>query len=116
MHEMSYVVRLVNIAVKTAESEGLASVFEVCADIGKMTGVLPYYMQKYYKNAIKGTILENSRLVINEVAVRAHCNGCGLEYAPDAKHDYLCPACGSGNCRIIAGREVNLTKVKGEEK
>ncbi len=113
MHEMSYVIRLVNKALQAAETEGLGSVFEIHADIGKMTGVLPYYMQKYYKKAIEGTILENSRLIINEVAVKARCGSCSFEYEPDAAHDYLCPACGSGNCRIIAGREMTLTQIKG---
>ena len=116
MHEMSYVVKLADLAVKTAQSEGLASVLEVHADIGKMTGIIPFYMQKYYKIASKGTILENSRLIINEIAVKACCGSCGTEYEPDAAHDYLCPNCGSGNCRITAGREMILTQVKGEEK
>ena len=114
MHEMSYVIKLINLALETAEKEKFSSVYEVCANIGKMTGVLPFYMQKYYKTAAKGTILENSVLVINETEVRAHCNACGLEYTPDAAHDYLCPNCQSGNCRIIAGREVILEKIKGE--
>ena len=114
MHEMSYVIKLVNLAAKTAESEKLSRITQIHADIGKMTGVLPYYMQKYYKQAVKGSILEGSELIINEIDVKAECGECGLEYTPDAAHDYLCPGCGSGNCKIIAGREVVLRKVVGE--
>lgn len=114
MHEMSYVTRLINLAVSTALSQGISRVAEIHADIGQMLGVLPYYMQKYYKTAVNGTILEGSALIINETAVKARCGGCGLEYTPDAAHDYLCPACGSGECRITAGREFILTQIKGE--
>ncbi|MBR6400036.1 MAG: hydrogenase maturation nickel metallochaperone HypA [Firmicutes bacterium] len=116
MHEMSYVVRLAELALKAAEKEGLASVSAVYADIGKMTGIVPYYMQKYYKLAAKGTILENSVLVLTETEVLARCEGCGSEYTPSAAHDYLCPVCGRGNCRIIAGRGVTLSRLEGESK
>ena len=114
MHEMSYVIKLVNLAAETAKREGLTKITEIHADIGKMTGVLPFYMQKYYKTAIKGSMLEGSALVMTETEVRAHCNACGCDYTPDAAHDYLCPACKSANCKITAGREVLLTQIKGE--
>ena len=111
MHEMSYVIKLVNLAAQTAKKENFSRITAIYADIGKMTGVLPYYMQKYYKQAVKGSMLENSALIISETEVKAECGGCGLEYTPDAAHDYLCPECGSGNCKITAGREVLLRKV-----
>ena len=113
MHELSYVTKLVDLAVQTAERENMAKITAVYADIGKMTGLVPFYMQKYFKTAVKDTVLDGSKLIINEVAVTAKCS-CGHEYAPDASHDYLCPVCGSGQCRIITGREMLLTKLEGE--
>ena len=114
MHEMSYVARLCDLAAKTAKSEGMAKVTAIHADIGQMTGIVPFYMQKYFKTAAKNTILSEAELVIDIIPVTALCNTCKTEYTPDAEHDYLCPACKSGDCKIIKGREFLLTKVKGE--
>lgn len=114
MHEMSYIVRLVDIALKTAEDRHLSSVRKIVVKAGRMTGVVPYYMQKYYKAAIRGTLLEGSDIEVIPIEVEAVCGGCGTEYSPDAAHDYLCPVCGGGNCRITAGRSVVLDSMEGE--
>lgn len=111
MHEMSYIIRLVNLAAENAEKQNAASVEKITVSVGKMTGIEPYYMQKYYKTAIKGTVLEGSVLELETVDVAAHCENCGSSYTPDAAHDYLCPACGSGNCKITAGRDVVLKQM-----
>ena len=111
MHEMSYIIRLVNLAAETAERQKAASVEKIVVSVGKMTGIEPYYMHKYYKTAIKDTVLQDSVLELEEVDVKAHCEDCGADYTPSATCDYLCPNCGSGKCRIIDGRSVILKQV-----
>ena len=110
MHEMSYVIRLVNLAAKTAEEQNAKKVLKIVVEAGKMTGVEPYYMDKYYKTAIRGTILDGSEIEVIPVDVTAEC-ACGCKYTPDAAHDYLCPDCGGGNCKITGGRSVVLERV-----
>ena len=114
MHEMSYVVRLCNTALEAARRERLTKVTAIHANIGQMVGIEPFYMHKYYKTAAKNTLLDGSELTINIIPVTARCNTCNNEYTPDAAHDYLCPACKSGDCRIIKGREFLLIKIEGE--
>ncbi len=111
MHEMSYIVRLVNLAARTVQEQKVGKAEKIIVSVGKMTGIEPYYMQKYYKTAIQGTVLENSELEVEIVDVKAHCKNCGCDYTPDAAHDYLCPECKSGNCKIINGRDVILKRI-----
>ncbi|XME02089.1 hydrogenase maturation nickel metallochaperone HypA [Lachnospiraceae bacterium C1.1] len=114
MHEMSYVVRLVNLALKKCEEENISNVKKVVSEIGEMTGILPEYMIKYYKSAVKDTILSSSELECIMIPVSARCEDCGKEYLPDKEHDYLCPNCKSGLAKIIHGREFILKEIIAE--
>lgn len=110
MHEMSYVTRFTGMALDTAEEKKASRVEKVIIDVGEMAGLEDYYLDKYYKLAVKGTILENSELVINHIPVRAECDVCGKVYHPCRENDYLCE-CGAGSGRIVQGRGLVLRQV-----
>ena len=112
MHEMSYVVRIVNQAIDCSHEHEGALINKVCVSVGEMTDVLPEYLHKYYPQAVKGTILEGSELDVEMVPVRVECAGCGSEYHPSRENKYLCPDCGDGNGRVIAGKDVVLERVE----
>lgn len=110
MHEMSYVVKLVNLAIRSVEKES-AKVEKIIVSAGRMAAIEPYYMEKYYKTAVKGTVLEGSEIEVETVEVKALCDSCKSEYTPSAEYDYLCPVCGGGTCKIIDGRDVILKRI-----
>lgn len=114
MHEMSYVIRFVNLAIQTAEENRAKSVKKLTVQVGEMTDIEPSYLQKYYPAAVKDTILEGSSLETEQIKAKIHCNECGREYHPTRDLQYLCPVCGSGNGRILAGRSVVLKNVEIE--
>ena len=114
MHEMSYVVRVVNLALKKCEEEDIKKVESLTVQIGQMVGVEPFYMEKYYKQATEGTLLEGSDIVCEILPVMVRCDGCGNEYHPDAKNDYLCPQCGSGAAKLLQGREFVLKEIRAQ--
>ena len=115
MHEMSYLVRMISLAAEVAEKNGAKRVRKIVVDIGKTSGVMPYYMYKYYPEASKGTILEEAELVCEEIPVKALCEECGKEYYPDRENRYLCPHCGGRRARIIEGKDVALRNVEIED-
>ena len=115
MHEMSYITRMVALAIEVAEANNAKSVREIEVLIGKTSGVMPYYMHKYYPEVVKNTILENAKLVCREVPVKALCEECGNEYLPSKENDYLCPVCGGRKARIIEGKGVTLNNVVIED-
>lgn len=116
MHEMSYVVRVVNLALKKCEEEDIKKVESLTVRIGQMVGVEPFYMEKYYKQAIAGTLLEGSSIRCELIPVKVRCDGCGNEYHPDAGNDYLCPQCGSGAAKLLQGREFVLEEIRAQIK
>ncbi|MBE5823447.1 MAG: hydrogenase maturation nickel metallochaperone HypA [Butyrivibrio sp.] len=112
---MSYISRMVNLAIDVANENKAKVVKSIEVSIGKSSGVMPYYMHKYYPDASKGTILEGAELICIEIPVTALCEECGSEYEPVKEHDYLCPRCGGRRARIIAGRDVALSNVVIED-
>ncbi len=111
MHEMSYMLRLIRLAEEAARQQELSSIDTMVVEVGGMTGVLPYYLHKYFPAAAKGTLLESAKLEVVEVPVRTRCDDCGTEYEPDKENSYSCPNCGSKNGCVIAGREVTLSRL-----
>ncbi len=115
MHEMSYLVRVISLAAEIAEENGAKKVKKIVVDVGKTSGVMPYYMYKYYPEASKGTIIEGAELVCEEIPVKAFCEECSNEYYPVKENRYLCPHCGGRKARIIEGRDVALRNVEIED-
>ncbi|MCR4587048.1 MAG: hydrogenase maturation nickel metallochaperone HypA [Lachnospiraceae bacterium] len=111
---MSYMIRLINLAEQTAREQNITDIKTMTVEVGAMTGVLPYYLNKYFPTAAQGTLLEHATLEIIEIPVTTRCDDCGKEYAPSKDNEYSCPHCGSKNGTVIAGREVTLRSIMAE--
>nr|WP_027870423.1 hydrogenase maturation nickel metallochaperone HypA [[Eubacterium] cellulosolvens] len=114
MHEMSYVLRLVNLAEEAAREQNAKKVTRILVSVGETSGVLPEYLHKYYKKAVQGTLLEGSVLETEANPVAAVCKDCGTSYHPEKEHRYACPACGSNRAELSGGRGVRLMNVEIE--
>lgn len=120
MHEMSYVVRMVNLAQKTVENE-LAKdarpfrVKKIVVSVGEMTGVIPMYLHRYYPEAVKGTLLEGSELETEDLPAMVRCLDCETEYHPSVENEYSCPNCRGIQGKVTQGRDVLLKEVVVEE-
>lgn len=134
MHEMSYVVRMVNLAQKTVENElakdattgkeltqepGKSAlpfrVKKIVVQVGEMTGVIPMYLHRYYPEAVKGTYLEESELETEDLPAMVRCIDCDTEYHPGTENNYSCPKCKSIQGKVVQGRDVLLKEVVLED-
>ena len=111
MHEMSFVVSIIDTVLKEAEEKSLENIRCVKVDVGAMTGALPEYLKKYYREASKGTPLEHSDLETRIIPVEAECFACGSIYTPERSNSYLCPVCKSSAGRVVRGRDIVVTSV-----
>ncbi len=89
-----------------------ARVEALVLEIGEMTGVLPEYLHRYYPQAVKGTVLEGSRLEVISVPAKTRCLSCGEVYEPNKENGYLCPRCKSPEAEILSGRELILKQIR----
>ncbi|MBQ9027837.1 MAG: hydrogenase maturation nickel metallochaperone HypA [Lachnospiraceae bacterium] len=114
MHEMSYVVRFVNLALQKAQENRAVRVRSLTVSVGEMTDIVPEYLHKYYPEAVSGTIMEGSALKVEVIPVRIRCAGCGEVYHPEKGNAYACPVCGDSAGEICGGRGMQLTALEME--
>ena len=110
MHEMSYCIKLVNMALDAVDTSK-DTIESLSVNIGEMTGIVPEYLHKYFPEATKNTALEGAVLDIHMVPVIIKCNGCDTEYTPSRDNSYTCPACHYHSGDLLQGREFMLDNI-----
>jgi hydrogenase nickel incorporation protein HypA/HybF len=111
MHEFSIIFNIVDIAIGSADQNGLKSVSSVEVEIGKASGIEPSAMEFAWESARKDTILENARLVMHFIPLCLQCRTCGMQYEPEDMYN-PCPACGDINARILTGKELRVVAIE----
>ena len=79
MHELSIALNLVEIAEDAARSADAEAVETVYLRVGVLSGVVKEALLFAYDTATEGTLLEHSRLEIEDVPLVVYCPDCQLE-------------------------------------
>jgi hydrogenase nickel incorporation protein HypA/HybF len=111
MHEFSIVNNIVDIAIASAEQNGLESVSCVELEVGKAAGIEPSAMEFAWESARKNTILADAALVMHFIPLRLECGTCGNRYETDEMYN-PCPFCGEINTHIISGKELKVIAIE----
>ena len=113
MHELSLCESIAELVVAAARQEGVARVTRVTLEIGSAAPVDPEALRFCFPLTVADTPARDAELVIERVALRVRCQGCGAEYEPPAPID-PCPACGGFARSVLAGREMRVASFAGE--
>ncbi|MHC1586376.1 MAG: hydrogenase maturation nickel metallochaperone HypA [Candidatus Hecatellaceae archaeon] len=122
MHEFSAASQLVELVKIEAEKRKAKRVLEVKVVIGRLTFLNPEQLRFAYKILSEGTLLEGSRLRIEEQKAEVECSKCGYKGEISAEDDpyfhiglplLRCPKCGS-EVSIVKGRDFIVKSVKLE--
>lgn len=114
---MGLVVPLVDAVAMQARICEASAVTEVILKIGALRDVVPDVLEHCFHHFAQGTVAEHAQLVIEEVPVETKCNACGCHFFPTlpVKAALECPACGSSDYRLVAGREFSLESISIEQ-
>lgn len=112
VHELSIAYNLVEAASKAASEAGARMVTAVRLRLGMLSGVVPDALQFGYDIAIKDTLLEGSRLEIEEVPVIIHCERCRREVTLPTIQVFRCPICNTPSAQIVQGRELEIVSLE----
>lgn len=113
MHEMGIISGVLDAVTQAARDAHAESVTSVTLRIGEMTEAIEDALQFAYEALSEGTICEGSKLVIDMVKPRSVCLECMEEFEHDRFHR-TCPACGSYETVIVAGRELEIACIDVE--
>jgi len=120
MHEFSVTSQIVQSVLAEAEKRNAKKVTEVHLIIGKLIFLGVEQVRFAYEALSKGTILEGSKLIIEEQEGNVKCGNCGYEENFKYQDDPLyhvpvptlkCPQC-SHVVSIVSGKECVIKTVK----
>jgi len=122
MHEFTITSAIVEALFDLADKQGSKRVLEVYLSIGKLRSLSSEQVRFSYGILTKGTILQGSKLIIEETDAQIRCIKCGYMGQLDPRDDLgyhfaipslLCPQCQSP-LSIEGGDECVITKVRME--
>jgi hydrogenase nickel incorporation protein HypA/HybF len=113
MHELTLSASIIDTVVECARRERIVRVSRVVIEIGIAASVDPQALLFCFPITAAETVAADAELVINRTALKARCNACQAEYAPE-NVIAACPACGSFARTILAGREMRVVSFDGK--
>lgn len=120
MHEFSMTTQIVNYVLEEAKKHNAKRVNEVHLIIGKLTFLGIEQVKFAYDLLVKNTIMEDSKLHIEEKNGVVKCSNCGyngdLKYEDDPVYHIPsptlnCPKCGDV-VNIVGGKECTIKSIK----
>ncbi len=120
VHEYSMTAQIVESILVEADKRGAKKVTEVHLTIGRFTFLGLDQVRFSYGVLTKGTVMEGSRLLIEEKEGSVRCRECGFEgsirYENDPEYHVsyptlLCSKC-SGVVELVEGRECTVKNIK----
>jgi hydrogenase nickel incorporation protein HypA/HybF len=120
MHEFSIITQIVNLILEEAEKHNAKQVNEVHLVIGKLTFLGLEQVRFAYDLLVKNTILEDSKLTIEEKDGVVKCNNCGytgdLKYVDNPVYHVPAPTLTCPKCEdlvtIVGGKECTIKNIK----
>lgn len=110
MHESAIAQSIVGLVEEQARIHGAAAVEEIELEIGRLAGVEPAALDFALESAVKGSVMEQARIVRRYIPGEGICTGCGTAF-PMEPGLTPCPACGSWWINIVRGKELRLRSI-----
>ncbi|MGH9512666.1 MAG: hydrogenase maturation nickel metallochaperone HypA [Terriglobales bacterium] len=112
MHELSIALSMIDGVLEEAGKRGGAKVEAVHLKLGVFSGVNQDALLFSYGLACEGTLLEGSRLLIEDVPLLIYCPACETERAARSEQELCCSICSTPAARIVRGQELEVTALE----
>lgn len=110
MHEIGVVRAMVKTVTDYAAANQISEISEIVADCGELSLVIPEYVEELYPPVVKGTPLENTKLIVNIVPGMAECEDCDEIFNVIECNGY-CPNCNSFNKTVLSGKDFTIREI-----
>ena len=107
MHELSIAQSIVELAEQEARNHNSTSIEELELEIGALAGIEWTALEFALESAIKGSLLENARIIRQLIAGEGRCGDCENLF-PVENLFTECPVCGSYAVKIVKGKELRI--------
>jgi hydrogenase nickel incorporation protein HypA/HybF len=112
VHELSIALSIVEGVEEEVQRQGGGRVSAVYLKLGPLSGVVRDALLFSYELACEGTLLEGSKLIVEEIPIRIYCLACCAEGDPVSSQHLHCGACGASVCRVVKGAELEVAALE----
>lgn len=112
MHELSIAMSIVEMAEEEAQRRAESRVDAVHLKLGPLSGVVRDALLAAYDLACEGTLLEGSRLLIEDVPIVVYCPTCQAERPPVSIQRICCAECDTPTPDVRRGRELEVVALE----
>ncbi|MDH6309562.1 hydrogenase nickel incorporation protein HypA/HybF [Dysgonomonas sp. PFB1-18] len=110
MHELSIAQSIVQLAEQQARKHQATEIEELELEIGSLAGVELHTLEFALESSVKGTMLNNARIVRHDIAGEGRCGDCEAVFPVDVLFS-PCPHCGSYCVSILKGKELRIKSI-----
>jgi len=107
MHELSIALNIVELSEEEAKKAKFTSIQRIDLEVGALSGVVIEALEFAMDEAIKESVLKNSKINILKIPAKAKCLNCSKVFTVE---DYYtpCPECNSFETELISGNELKI--------
>ena len=110
MHEIGIVRSMCKTVLDYAAEQNVREISEIVCDVGELSLVIPEYVEKLYPAVAEGTMLVNTKLILEPVPGLAECDDCDEIFNVVENKGY-CPNCGSFDKTVLSGAEFKIREI-----
>lgn len=114
MHEVAIAESLLDVAIGNCTKSGYARITGIEISVGRASGVMPEALVFAFDTVKQDTIAAGAMLVVTEVPLRGHCNGCNRDFEVAERYVLSCPHCDGVQYTLVSGRELMITEMEVE--
>jgi hydrogenase nickel incorporation protein HypA/HybF len=113
VHETTLCENVLDILEQQAAEQNFHKVRQIWLEIGLLSCVQAEALQFCFDAIMQGSLAENALLHISAIPGQALCLSCNSKVSIVQLYD-PCPACGSNQMQIIAGKEMRIIELEVE--
>jgi len=110
MHELGVVLEVINTVETFAKDNGLTKIDTLVLQIGELSSMIPRYVEACYPAAADGTLLQDTKLIIEILPGNAICTKCSKVFNLIA-NNRKCPNCGDDAWDLLSGKEFMIKEI-----
>ena len=110
MHELGVVFEVVKTVLDFAEKNGVTKIDKVVLQIGELSSMIPKYIKACYPAAVDRTLMQETKLEIENVPGNAICKRCNRVFNL-MEHNGKCPDCIGGQWELLSGKEFMIKEI-----
>ena len=114
MHELSIVQSIIETVSESAETSNAKKIIAVHLRVGALSGIVKDALFFSYELATEDTILQGSKLIVEELPVVIFCEVCGQDVELPNVQSFRCPICDSPSAAIRQGKELEVRSIEIE--